>query len=214
MTWALVQERSTNNRINTSNSVVNTVSNNDSYYSQKNAYNAGYISPGIPHDGNNTQMSKKSKRKAFTTAKKKLGSVNMNTANEKSVSPSLKLRKKKEKSMPFMQTNSTKISRVKPENDSANTSFTLEGNRSAMDGKNLIDEFNQKYATAEKMNSSAENFNQNDSESSENEQVKTTDTTLNENVAVIHVIDETKKRKQDFKCSISKLLKHMKYFEK
>lgn len=116
--------------------------------------------------------------------------------------------------MPFMQTNSTKISRVKPENDSANTSFTLEGNRSAMDGKNLIDEFNQKYATTEKLNSSSENFNHNDSDMSENEQVKTTDTTLNENVAVIHVIDETKKRKQDFKCSISKLLKHMKYFEK
>ena len=35
-----------------------------------------------------------------------------------------------------------------------------------------------------------------------------------ENVAIIHVIDEAKHRKQDFKCSISKLLKHMKYFEK
>jgi hypothetical protein len=37
---------------------------------------------------------------------------------------------------------------------------------------------------------------------------------LNENIAIIHVIDEAKRRQQDFKWSISKLLKHMKYFEK
>jgi len=54
--------------------------------------------------------------------------------------------------------------------------------------------------------------NFNDSEGDESEG-KTIDS-CNENVAIIHVIDETKFRKQDFKWSINKLLKHMKYFEK
>ena len=78
----------------------------------------------------------------------------------------------------------------------------------------MIDEFNQKYASSEKVQKSNENLNQNDSDPSDMENSKTNDTVLNENVAIIHVIDETKKRKQDFKCSINKLLKHMKYFEK
>lgn len=59
-----------------------------------------------------------------------------------------------------------------------------------------------KYAKSEK------NWEKSDSDSDP------PDSTPNENVAVIHVIDEAKKRQQDFKWSISKLLKHMKYFEK
>lgn len=68
-----------------------------------------------------------------------------------------------------------------------------------MDGKNLIDEFNYKYATADKIDNS-NRLNGNDSDDSENENSKLNDTSfVNENVAIIHVIDETKKRKQDFK---------------
>lgn len=94
-------------------------------------------------------------------------------------------------------------------NDSPNSSFTIEGGKNSMDGKNLIDEFNQKYAASEKAG-----LNNEDSDPSDSETNKTNDTAVDGNVAIIHVIDETKKRKQDFKWSITKLLKHMKYFEK
>lgn len=68
-----------------------------------------------------------------------------------------------------------------------------------MDGKNLIDEFNYKYATTDKIDNS-NRINGNDSDESEVEDSKITETSfVNENVAIIHVIDETKKRKQDFK---------------
>lgn len=139
----------------------------------------------------------------------------MSVSPDKVISPSLKLKKKKEKSLPFTHANSTKISRVKPDSESANNSFTLEGNLKPMEGgKNLIDEYNQKYASSEKIDNSTYSFNQDDSDAGESEHSKTSATTLNENVAIIHVIDEAKKRRQDFKCSITKLLKHMKYFEK
>lgn len=39
-------------------------------------------------------------------------------------------------------------------------------------------------------------------------------TTVGGEHTVIHVIDENKKKQKDFKCSLSLLLKHMKYFEK
>ena len=57
-----------------------------------------------------------------------------------------------------------------------------------MEGKNLIDEFNQKYAKSEKNGGE-----KSDSGSDPG------DSPLNENVAIIHVIDEAKRRQQDFK---------------
>ena len=88
----------------------------------------------------------------------------------------------------------------------------MDGSSNPRNGeKNLIDEFNQKYAASENNT----NFDQQSFDNSESESNKTNDTNLNDrSVAIIHVIDEAKKRKQDFKCSVSKLKKHMKYFEK
>ena len=157
---------------------------------------------------------KRSNRKAFTTTKKKIGSAVIDNYNEKSISPSIKMKKAKEKSTPFNNFGLNNLHRIRSGDDSANTSFTTDCNKSAMDGKNLIDEFNHKYATTDKIDNSGQN-NGNESEESDTENSKINDSSIiNENVAVIHVIDESKKRKQDFKWSISKLLKHMKYFEK
>lgn len=205
--YAYVEERPVDSRINTSNSVSNTFAiNNESYHSQK---NGGYHSPALPYENGRSKSLKKNKRKALITNKKKVGSVNMNMDASKSISPvSMKFKKKKDKSMPFVASSPNKIGSLNPENFSANTSFTIENGKgkNGIDGKNLIDEFNQKYAATEKLGSS----NRGDSDSSEPEKQPE----INENVAIIHVIDETKKRKQDFRCSITKLLKHMKYFEK
>ena len=141
----------------------------------------------------------------------KVSSVKMGNAVTKSVSPSLKMKRAKMKSIPFGQMDS-KISRTKNAKDSPCSSFTAEaGNKSTkVEGKNLIDEFNQKYAASE----NNANIEPGSEENSESENGKTIEMSTDRNVAIIHVIDETKKRKQDFKCSISKLLKHMKYFEK
>lgn len=199
-------------RIDTSNSVSNTYCTTGSYQiaknpldketpQEKNRLTNGMKNRRIPAQKINTSGFKKKNRKAFTTAKKKLGSAQIDSYTENSISPTIKLKKGyKQKSVPMDHPQSANLSRVKSGEDSANTSFTLDGNKSAsFGGKNLIDEFNQKY-------------NPNDSDKSEDEKSKE-DSVLNENVAIIHVIDETKRRKQDFKCSINKLLKHMKYFE-
>lgn len=221
------EERNPENRIYPSNSVGNTFWSNDSYNSPKKK----------PYDSNvSSKMFKKNKRKAITTAKKKMGSFNMGPTSEKSVSPNLKLKKKKEKSIPLSQPYSTKMN---PDRVAAHNSFTLENiNKNGPNPKNLIDDFSQKYAYSEKVDKSMENFGSavdrsplkkqneddrskdlnrkynNESSPSESESNKTSSNSVNENVAIIHVIDEAKRRQQDFKCSISKLLKHMKYFEK
>lgn len=189
------EERAKDNKMIPSNSSSNTFSAHDSYLSEKKQKNTGYQSPGLPYDGSNAKLIKKPKRRTFTTGKKKIGSMNINSGTEKSISPSIKLKNKnKDKLIPFPHTNSTKMTRGNIMNDSPNSSFTIEGGKNSMDGKNLIDEFNQKYAASEK---SA--LNNDDSDPSDSETNKTNDTAVDGNVAIIHVIDETKKRKQDFK---------------
>lgn len=215
-TYGHVEERPIESRINTSNSASNTFCTNEANNAQANQKVLGYHSQGMAYETSNGKMVKgKGKRKNFVTAKKKLGSINMSTSPAKSVSPSMKVKRNKEKSLPSTHANSTKISRVNPENDSANNSFSLEGNLKPMnEGKNLMEEYSKKYAYSEKVENFSSSLNQNESDPSESEHSKVSSAILNENVAIIHVIDETKKRRQDFKCSISKLLKHMKYFEK
>jgi hypothetical protein len=206
-TYSYAEERAKNNKINPSSSSNNTFSVHDSYLSEKKKKNSGFVSPALQLDASNSKLIKKPRRKTFTTTKKKLGPINIIPNTEKIISPSVKLKSKnKVKSVPFPQNNSAKFTRGKVVNDSPNSSFTVEG---GMDGKNLIDEFNQKYAVSEKAE-----LNNDSSDPSDSETNKTNDTCIDGNVAIIHVIDETKKRKQDFKCSITKLLKHMKYFEK
>lgn len=217
-------------RVETTGSIANTYFTTDPYQSSVNALDKDYNSPGfasdkdkllnnskskrIPAQKINVSSFKKKNRKAFTTTKKKVGSGVLENYTEKSISPTIKMNKAKQKSTPFNTSGVNNFPKIKSGEESANTSFTTDWNKSAMDGKNLIDEFNYKYATADKIDNS-NRLNGNDSDDSENENSKLNDTSfVNENVAIIHVIDETKKRKQDFKWSISKLLKHMKYFEK
>lgn len=193
-------------KIKPSSSGSNHFNANTSYISDNSAKKAGNMSPGLPYQNSQNKSMKKAKRKTFSSAKKKSSSVKMVNSATKSISPSLKVKRGKGKSIPFNHMNNLKMTRTKDPQDSPCSSFTMDGgNKSTkVDGKTLIEEFNQKYSASEHLDL--------DSDKSESETTNTVET--DGNVAIIHVIDETKKRRQDFKCSTSKLLKHMKYFEK
>lgn len=121
----------------------------------------------------------------------------MVNSSSKSISPSLKVKRAKGKSIPFGKMANINMTRTKDVQDSPCSSFTMDGggaNTTKVGGKNLIDEFNQKYSCSE--------HNGNiDPDSDKNSDSETTNTAeANDgNVAIIHVIDETKKRRQDFK---------------
>lgn len=184
---------------------------NSSYLSEKNGKKAGNLSPTLPYENNPSRFIKKGKRKTFSSAKKKANSVKMVNSASKSISPSIKQKRTKGKSIPFNQMANIKMTRTKDPQDSPCSSFTMDnGNKSTkVEGQNLIEEFNQKYSSSE------HNANIDpDSEKNSETEASIPSEANDGNVAIIHVIDETKKRRQDFKCSTSKLLKHMKYFEK
>lgn len=143
---------------------------------------------------------KKKTRKALTTIKKPLPAEReayseKQLSQQSSVSPSIKLKKRADKSASFMHPNYNNLTRVRSGEGSVNSSFTIEGNKSAVEGKNLMDEFNNKYNTADP----SENMSELEKSDRKQSTSSAKPPDFNENVAIIHVIDETKKRKQDFK---------------
>ena len=99
-------------KINSSSSVSNAFNANSSYISEKNIKNAGHLSPGLPY--NNSKFIKKGKRKTFASAKKKkISSINASGMGNKSISPSLKLKRSKVRSIPFPKTENGKAKKAK-----------------------------------------------------------------------------------------------------
>lgn len=81
----------------------------------------------IPAQKINVSSFKKKNRKAFTTTKqKKVGSGVLENYNEKSISPTIKMNRAKQKSTPFNTSGINNFPRIKSGEESANTSFTTD----------------------------------------------------------------------------------------
>ena len=84
----------------------------------RNAIKVGNLSPGLPYENNQGKFMKKGKRKTFSSAKKKVNSVKMMNSASKSISPGLKMKRAKGKSIPFNKMNNIKMTRTKDPQES------------------------------------------------------------------------------------------------